>query len=180
VRGVEGRPGQPVFQQFDAGLPQAAGGNGEGSAFSRFLPLLHKSVNCYPYQDRQTRIDGMGIDIDHVWKEARDLPEAAATALTLKWAYYAYTFREQGSYYQGKAIREYNVFQAENNGQGNVVRGIEIHEGEEKKTFLWMLDQVDIPHNLGEGDICIPFLPMEREMQKTVRRKARSWFSKDR
>jgi len=179
--GFRPRPGGREYRApFNAGLPGAAGaGNGEKSAFSQFLPRLYSGVNYFPYADRQTRIDEMGVTIDGVWKEARDVPEAAATALNLKWAYRAYTFREQGSYYQGKAIREYSEYQAENSRQGNVMRGVEIHEGEEKQTFLWMLNQANIAHNLGEGDICIPFLPMEREMQRTIRRKARRWASGD-
>ncbi len=179
MRGAEGRP-QAAFQQFKAGEPGSTG-SGEGSAFSRFFPRMYKEVvNTFHLADPQTRIQDMGSLINLVLKEARDVPEAAATALKLKWAYYAYTFSNQGSYYQGKAIREYNEYQAGNSRQGNVVRGIEIHIGEEKETFIWMLNQAGIEHNLGEGDIYIPFLPMEREMQRTIRRKARRWFSKER
>lgn len=172
---------QSAFQQIDrGGFSGAAGETREGSAFSRFLPRLNTLVDYFPEADRQTRIDEMGTTMNVILREARGVPEVEATALKLKWAYHAFTFREQGSYYQGKAIREYNEYQAENGTQGNVVRGVEIRAGEEKQTFLWMLSQAGIPHNLGEGDICIPFLPMEREMQRTIRRETRRWASRDR
>ena len=63
--GVKPRPvGQPAFKQFDAGLPQAAGGNGEGQEQHR-VPAKIIRPNI--------RVNGTGFfpffRTDEGWKE---------------------------------------------------------------------------------------------------------------
>ncbi len=169
---VEGdyRP-QEKEATFDAGLPGKSGeqGSGKGQPFHYFLPTLERRVREHVTQsDLESTVLDMSAEIHQIWTETQGdgNEEAKDTAFRLLWAYDALTFYYYSfPAWQDQMTREYNKYQAENREQGNVLRGVEIFAGEEKQTLIWMLDTVGVPHNLGTGDICIPFASLEQQMR---------------
>lgn len=141
-----------------------------GQPFGWFVPTLERRVAQHlTHGDLESTVLDMSSEIHRIWTETQGdgNEEAQDTALQLQWAYDALTFHCYAfPAWQDQMTREYNKYQAENGRGGNVVKGIEIHEGEEKQTLIWMLDTVGVPHNLGTGDICIPFAPLEQQMRQ--------------
>jgi hypothetical protein len=164
VVGAEQRPGEEQFAE-----DSRERGTGEGQPFSWFLPTLEWRVKEHlNHADLETTVFDMSCEIQRIWTETQGNgnEEAKDTALRLQWGFDALTFHCYAfAGNQEQVIRAYNTFQAENAYNGEAVKGVDIHEGEEKQTLLWMLDTGGIPHDLGEGDISIPFAPLEHQMQ---------------
>ena len=156
-------------RKYRPGGEQFAEGSETGQPFSWFVPTLQRRVREQLIQsDVESTVLDMSAQIHRIWVETQGngSEQAEDTALRLQWAYDALTFHCYSfPAWQDQMTREYNEYQAENGRRGNVVKGIEIHEGEEKQTLIWMLDTVGVPHNLGTGEICIPFAPLERQMR---------------
>ncbi len=156
---------------LDAGLPgnSREKGTDRGQPFRYFLPTLERRVSEHlTHSNLDSTVLAMSSEIHRIWREAQhDGNEAAKnTTFGLKWAYDTLTFHCYSFFgYQEQLIRDYNTFQAENTKKGDVVKGIDIHEGEEKQTLLWMLDTVGVPLELGTGDIGIPFATLEQHMR---------------
>ena len=140
-------PGYPI-SEFFKGL-QWHISRGSGSQLAMTLSLLGETAMM---------VDGARVAGD---TQAIESSEKISRALDV------YAFPILDDLHQLTHIQQYNRYQAKNVQRGGIVRGVELNT-EESHMLGWMLDQVGIAHNFGEGDICIPFSILETQMRQVA------------
>jgi hypothetical protein len=160
---MSGEQPQPAPNQSEGGYPQQP-----FSAFAEHVQRHYADLVTYgqpahnrpPAEDMTEMLARTGNDASF-----RDNTTIQDAAHNIKWAFIALTYPNYSPRYQTEYIRQYNQLQREQQEQGGNTDSIEVH-GEQTKLLGWMLDQIGVAHDFQEGDITVPFAPMEAKMQQ--------------
>ncbi len=112
-----------------------------------------------PAEDMRSHLGRISNEAEH------DRNEEAQTAITkIHWAFLTIAAQHNREIITDLDIQEYNKLQREYSEKGQVARGVELSP-ELTQHLAWMLDRVQIPYDVGEEAICIPFAPLEQTMR---------------
>lgn len=104
---------------------------------------------------------------------AFDHHEAKRAIETLRWGFFAalaqydQTFFQEETYLPTRVDAYNEMQQAAIQQTGHLASGVTLNP-DQSQTLAWMLDQVGVPHTLGEAEAYIPFYSLEQRLREAT------------